>query len=174
MDIVLLGSKSLKLKGKRSTIVVNPTAQLQKTEAEAILLLDNYEDQSFSKIEGQRIVIDGPGEYEVSGIKISATKANGGIVYLADIDNVKVLIGQGNSIERIYDKVGNCNIVVVDSDKEFDYGILPKIEPSVILIYGEKKEEVGKSLGKVDVPKISKFSVSAEKLPEDLQVLLLG
>lgn len=174
MDILFVGPNSIKLKGKKSGVLVNPTSNISKTEAEIIILLGEYEDKSFSKIEGHRIVISGQGEYEVNGIKISAIKNNEKLVCLLDLDNVKILVGEGGSIEKVYDKVDNCNIVVVYANDEFDYSVLPKIEPNVILALGAKKEDVGKSLGNDSAEKIIKYSTTAEKLPEDLQVYLLG
>ena len=38
MDVVFLGGKTLKIKGKNATIVVNPTSSISKTEADAIVL----------------------------------------------------------------------------------------------------------------------------------------
>lgn len=174
MDIALLGSKSLKLKSKKTTLVVNPTADISKTEAEGLLLLGDYGEKNISKVEGYRIVISGPGEYEVGGTKISAIKSGDKLAYLVDLDNVKVLIGEGKSIENSYDKIDNCNILVVNADNEFDYTALSKAEPNAILIYGDKKDDVAKSLGKDSPEKINKFSTTLEKLPEDLQVYLLG
>lgn len=174
MDVISIGPKSLKLKGKKSTLIVNPTSSISKTEAEGILLLGDYEDKNFSKVEGSRIVINGQGEYEVSGTKISAIKRDDKIGYVVDLDNVKILIGEGKQIEKIYEKVENCNVVVVFTNEEFDYGVLPKIEPNVILLCGDRKDEVSKSLGKDSAEKINKFSSTSDKLPEDIQVFLLG
>lgn len=174
MDIAFLGPNSLKLKGKKSSLVVNPTATISKTEAETILLLGDYQDKNYSKVEGHRIVISGQGEYEVNGIKISTTRHSDKLAHLVDLDNVKILIAEGKIIEKVYDKIDNCNVIAVSASDEFDYSVLPKIEPNVILIYGEKKEEVSKSLGKDGAEKLTKFSTTLEKLPEDLQVYLLG
>lgn len=173
MDIALVGPDSLKLKGKKSTVIVNPTSKISKTEAETIIVLGAYEDKNFSKVDGSRIVIDGPGEYEVNGIKVSVVRSGEELASLVDIDNVKVLVGGGAAIEKVHDKVDNCNIVVVYADKDFDHTALTSIEPNVILVYGSKKEEVAKSLGKSD-SRTNKFSATSEKLPEDLQVFVLG
>lgn len=174
MDITYLAPNSIKLKGKKSGVLVNPTAQISKTEAETIILLGDHEDNSFSKIDGHRIIISRQGEYEVNGIKISAIKHNDKIVCLLDLDNVKILIGEGASIEKVFDKIDSCNVVVVYANKEFDYSVLPKIEPNAVLILGSKKEEVGKSLGKDSPEKVMKFSTTSEKLPDDLAVYVLG
>ena len=174
MDVILIGPKSIKLKGKKSSLVVNPTSNISKTDTEGVLVLGDYEEKSFSKLEGQRIIISGPGEYEVNGAKISAIKDNGGLACVVDLDGVKVLVGSGKGIEKIYDKIDNCNVVVVWAEDDFDHGVLPKIEPNVILIYGSKSQEVGKSLGKDSIDKVIKFSTTHDKLPEDLQVFLLG
>ncbi len=174
MDISVLGQSSMKVKGKKSSIIINPTPLMQKTDAEAVLFLKESSDEGISKVAGYRIVVKGPGEYEVSGTKISAISVDGQLVALLDVDNVKVLLGEGGSIEKVHDKIENCNIVVVGANDDFNHGFLPSIEPNVVLIYGQNKEQVGKSLGKDSPEKTSKFSASADRLPEDLQVFLLG
>lgn len=174
MDIALVGPKSVKLKSKKTSLVVNPATGISKTEAEAVILLGQYEDTNLSKVDGYRIVISGQGEYEVGGTKISAAKEDGGIVCLIDLDGVKVLVGEGKSIGKVYEKIENCNVVVTYTNDEFDSSVLSKIEPNVILLVGDKKEEVAKSLGKDSPEKISKYSSTPDKLPEDLQIYLLA
>lgn len=174
MDVTVLGSKTIKLRGKRASLVINPANGISKTEAEGIILLGDYEDKNYSKIEGQRIIISGQGEYEVGGAKISAIKQDKGLVCLIDSDGVKVLAGEGKSIEKVYEKIDSCNVAIVYTNEDFDEDVLPKIEPNVILLFGDKKEEVGKALGK-DLPQeVSKYSVTVDKLPEDPQIYLLS
>lgn len=174
MDVTLLNENTLKIKGKNASIIINPSTSTLKTEADAIILLKS--DLSFNpdKIEGSRITIKGPGEYEISGVKISTTKVEGDQVVRIDVDNVKVLVGSGVSIEKIHDKIEESQVVVINSDDEFNHSILTSLEPNVILIYGAKKADVAKSLGKDEVISASKYSTSSDKLPAEMEVILLG
>lgn len=174
MDIAIITGNSLRIKGKNSAIVINPIASTGKTDANAILVLDKNLPINDSKIEGSRITIKGPGEYEVGGIKVSTTSVEGKLVARVDVDSVKVLVGSGDAIEKIQDKVEGSDIVVVNADNKFNYSTLTALEPKVLLVYGELKEEVGKSIGNESGEKVNKFSTTADKLPAEMQFAYLG
>jgi len=174
MDIMILPGDGLRVKGKNSTLVLNPTASTPKTEADGVILLDRFLQFNDSKIEGSRIRIIGPGDYEVGGAKITAIKVFEKLVVRIDIDNVKVLIGNGEAIEKIQDKVEDSDIVVVNADMKFNYSMLATLEPKVLIIYGELRDEVSKSLGKESAEKMNKYTTAKDKLPQELQLILLG
>lgn len=173
MDVMLIGKNSLRIKGKNASFVVNPDSSVGKTEADAIVLLTAHSDQIFPKIQGSRITIKGPGEYEISEIKISTTKVDWNLVARADVDAVKLLVGSGESIEKIHDKIEECDIAIVNSDTDFNQAVLTSLEPKVLLVYGDNKEGVAKSLGKSEATRVSKFSTSLEKLPSEMEMVLL-
>lgn len=174
MDIAILTGDALRVKGKNATLVLNPTAATAKTEADGIILLDKFLNFSDSKIEESRITIIGPGDYEVGGIKITAIKVFEKLAARIDVDNVRVLIGNGEAIEKIQDKVEEIDIIVVNADMKFNYSVLASFEPKVLMVYGELKNEVSKSLGKESAEKMNKFSATKDKLPAELQFILLG
>ncbi len=174
MDIMILPGDGLRVKGKNSTLVLNPTVATTKTEADGVILLDKFLSFNDSKIEGSRIRIIGPGDYEVGGAKITAISVFEKLAVRIDIDNVKILIGNGEAIEKIQDKVEDSDILVVNADMKFNYSTLASLEPKVLMVYGELKDEVGKSLGKENAEKMNKYSVTKDKLPSELQFILLG
>lgn len=173
MDITLLSEKSIRVKGKNSTVVINPTNTINKTEAEAIIKLEDSSDFSEKKVEGSRISVKGAGEYEISGVKISAIKVEGKLVARLEIDSVTVVVGAGPLLEKIHDNLEGCNLAVVEAEGKFNYSILASLEPNVLLVYGSQKEDVKKSLGK-DAATVSKFSITSDKLPSEMQFVLLG
>ncbi len=174
MDIALLNPNTLRIKSKNASIVVNPTSSTNKTEADAILLLTIYAKEGLAKIEGSRITIKGPGEYEMGGIKVSTTRVGQELVARVDVDGVKLLIGSGSTIEEIHDKIEECEVAVINSEGSFNYSILTTLEPSVLIVYGDKKEDVAKSLGKDSAIRTSKYSTTSDKLPQEMEVVLLG
>lgn len=174
MDIAILTGEALRVKGRSSTLVLNPTTATTKTEADGIILLDRFLNFSDAKIEGSRITIIGPGEYEVGGAKITAIKVFEKLAVRIDIDNVKVLIGNGEAIEKIQDKVEEIDILVVNADAKFNYSTLASLEPKVLIVFGELKSDVSKSLGRENAEKMNKFSATKDKLPQELQFILLG
>ncbi len=173
MDVVVLGKNTLRVKGKNSSIIINPSQSTNKTEADAVLVLNSYEDYSDKKIEGFRIVIKGSGEYEIGGAKISAIRADERLVAKLDVDGIKILISNGISLEKVQDKVDECDILLINADSDFNHSVVTSFEPSIVLIYGEKSEDVIKSLGKNGSEKVTKFSTTLEKLPSEMQVYLL-
>lgn len=174
MEVMILGGNALRVKGKNSTLVINPSKSTSKIEADAIISLSNSDDFSDSKVEGFRITIKGHGEYEIGGAKVSALKVAEKLVVRIDIDNVKVLVGSGGAIEKVQEKVEDSDILVVDADEKFNYSTLTTMEPKVLLVYGDLKDEVSKSIGKENVEKLNKFSTTADKLPTELQYVILA
>ena len=142
MDIILLDKNTLRIKGKNASFVVNPDSSI-KTETDAVVLL-GFSDSVFPKITGSRITIKGPGEYEVNGIKISASAVGKSLVASTEIDGIKLLIGSGDSIGRREDNIPECDIAIVSADSDFNQAILTSLEPKVLLVYGENKEKVAK------------------------------
>src|SRR3989344_8302726 len=116
MDIALLDQKAIKVKGKSSAIVIDPNTSTLKVEANAIIMLEDSADFSDKKIEGSRITVKGPGEYEIGGAKISGIKIGEKLVVRIDIDGVKVLVGSGASIEKISDKIDASEVIIINSD----------------------------------------------------------
>ncbi len=174
MDVAILSGNSIRVKGKNSTILINPSKSTSKTEADGIVKLWNFPDYSDDKIDGNRIVISGPGEYEVGGMKTSGMKVDEELVAKIDADGVGVLVGSGKAIAKIGEKAEGADILVVNTDEDFNSAGLSTLEPNVILLYGLKKEEVAKGLGKNTPETTSKFSASKDKLTEETQLFLLG
>ncbi|MBI2621520.1 MAG: hypothetical protein HYW63_02625 [Candidatus Levybacteria bacterium] len=174
MDIQLIGKNSLKIKGRNASFLIDPDKTLGKTQADAIILLSLSTNQISSKIEGSRITITGPGEYEVGGVKVSATRVDDRLVISADVDAVKLLLGSGKSIEKIHDNIPECDIALVNATDDFNQAVLTAIEPKVLILFGENKKSVTKMLGKEDAPKASKYSATPGKLPAEMEIVLLG
>lgn len=174
MDIALLNENSLRVKGKTASFAVDPSSSTPKTQAEAILNLIKSADFSDKKIDESRITINGAGEYEVNGVKISANRVDAELIATLDIDGVTVIIGSGSSIEKFQDKAVKCNVLVVNTNNPFNQSILTNMEPNVIVLYGARKDEVQKLLGKEPNLTGPKFSMTPDKLTEELQLVVLG
>lgn len=170
MDIQLLDKETLKVKSKHSTLVINPTSSMSKTEADATVFLS--EKSPNYKVEGARVSIKGPGEYEVGGIKVTGLRVEGENVFSFDVDGVKVLVGKVSAVAKIIDKIPEVEVVILDVDEQND-SLLTKIEPRVLIFYGEGKEDLLKKLGKTS-SSVSKYSTNLEKLPEEMEVINLG
>ncbi len=173
MDFQLIGENTLKIKIKKTTLALNPKSSVSKFDADAILLLDK--DSDVSRISNPRVIISGAGEYEVSGLKISALKAEDDLLYELSIDSASALVAKASSLEKVSsDKLGDYKVALINVDTDLNQSKVTAIEPRLVILYGEKAKEGAKVLGREDVSKSSKISVSEDKLPEELEIMLLG
>lgn len=187
MEIALLSKKSLRLKGKKSTLVVD-VLDTKKTEANAFLFLT--ENSLESNADKEALTISGPGDYEVSGTKIAVAPGVDS-VYEMVIDGIKIVLAKASALLHIKDKIDEQNIVIVYANETIDQSALTNAAPSVVVCYGEKAEEISRQLGKgrrsseeesknegenndAVIKSVDKFSVILEKLPAELQVVLLA
>lgn len=77
MDINYLGHSSFKIKTKTATVITDPFdsdmvgLKFPQNEAEIVTISHQHEDHNaISKVTGVKKVVDGPGEYEISGVSI--------------------------------------------------------------------------------------------------------
>jgi L-ascorbate metabolism protein UlaG (beta-lactamase superfamily) len=77
MEITYFGHSCFKIKTKELTIIVDPFdpeklgVKLAKLEGDAVLITHGHFDHSYKEgVSGYRLLVDGPGEYELSGVKI--------------------------------------------------------------------------------------------------------
>jgi len=175
MDVTLLSQNSIKIKSKKASLIFDPVLDMQKNNADAVILLS---DKSFDlkKVEDYRVVISGPGEYEVGRIKINGVGTGSGTVYSLVVDGVNVLVGRGSDLSLIADKNQEHKVAVIKVDSEIKESIVTSIEPRLIILYGEKTDEAVKALGKEkkDIEVGKKLSFNEDKLPEEMGVAVLS
>ena len=173
MEISIVDKNTIKIKGKNVNFIVDPTSGMPKTPADAILFLNDSEDTDFqaSKVDEARVIIKGPGSFEVGGARVSAVRAGNGLFYSLNIDGISVALGNTTGAESQQDK-GSCNVLVLNVNSDFKETMASSFEPSVSVLYGEKADAAAKLLGK-EFQTVSKFSQAADKLPTDPQVVLL-
>lgn len=174
MDVAILSGDAIRIKSKLSTIVINPTKNTNKTEANAVVRLTKDPVFTDSKIEGSRITIKGPGEFEVGGIKIKTLGANGNMVAKVDVELVKVLVGSGEEMVKLVEKIDNVDVLVVNADQKFNYSALTGFDAKVVLAHGNMSTEMTKAIGKTSPEKVHKYSTTSAKLPTEPEYFLLG
>ncbi len=171
MEVSLLDASSIRIKSKRTTIVVDPQEKTPKTPADAILALsDSY---SIAKIPDFRVVIKAPGDYEVGGVKISGINPEGPTVFDMNVDGVELLLARTSSMTKVTDKIEEAQVAIFNADAEINPAVVTALEPRIVVLYGEKAEEAARALGKDTVEKVSRLSAVSGKLPEEMQVIIL-
>lgn len=173
MDIQILGEDSLRIKSKKATLVIDPRTAIQKLEADAILLTNKTGDAS--RVTDYRVVIDGVGEYEVSGLKIIAVKGTEDLIFSLVSDSIRILVAKVSALKTIStEKIGDYQIVVINVDEDASESMITAMEPRIVVLHGLKAKEAAKALGKEDDTTQSKVSFAEDKLPEETQVMVLG
>lgn len=172
VDITILGNNSLKIKGKGVTFIVDPTKALPKTSSDAIILLDGKDSTDISRITDSRITIAGPGGYEVGGAKISGTGTQKGILYKLLIDGISVILGSATDTKM--EGFNACQAAIVNTSNDFNESFITALEPKITILYGDKKNEAAKTLGQESVSSVSKMTITKDKLPEKMEIVVLG
>lgn len=170
MEIALVSETSIRIRGKNASIIIDPSSVKTKTQADAILLLEK-EEPDMSKIEGSRVVIDGPGEYEVGGIKISGSTSGKSIAYELYVDGVQIFLSAQESLKGLGQN-RECSVVVVFAKSVVEVSEVTEMSPRLVILYGPGAKESVKGFGK-EVTAASKIAATAEKLPAELEVALL-
>lgn len=173
MDIQIFGSDSLKIKSKKTTLAIDPKSEVPKFEADAVVLLDKNSD--ITRINDFRVVINAVGEYEINGLKVSGVALDGDTIFTILSENALTLIAKASSLEKISaEKVGEYKILIINADSDLNQGRITAMEPNVVILYGEKAKEAAKALGKESATVSSKITVSEDKLPEEMDVMILA
>ena len=174
MDVTLLTVGSLKLKGKKASVIVDPKEKMPKNQADLVLFLNNVHD--VSKVEEVRLIVEDDGEYEVGGIKVTGRgKQDKGISYSLNIDNINTILAKVSALEKTTETGSEADLAILDVDSELNESLIASIEAKVVALYGEKAQEGIKALGK-DVAPTKKLTIAKDKLPEgsEIQVVWLA
>ncbi len=164
MEIIPLSKSSLKIKGKRAGVVLDPDMGIKgKISSDAILVFPNV-DPDTSRVEEWRVYIRGSGEYEVGGIKISGIKSGKYFAYKLFVDGMSIGFATTDSIEGLRDILNGEHILVLSVSEKVDLSLIATLEPRVVILYGEKAD------GEI---KVSKYSITRDKLPEKMETILL-
>jgi hypothetical protein len=172
VDIAIVGENSLKLKGKKVTFVVDPEKGMPKTSADGVILLNGNNNIDISRITDSRITIAGPGSYEIGGIKVSGLKTPKGIVYRVLIDDIITILG--SSTDTKVEGYDVCQVAIVNTTNDFSESYVTALEPKITVLYGDKKAESAKKLGADSVSIVPKITILKDKLPEKMEIAVLG
>lgn len=167
MEVSILSKDSIKIKGKQAVFLVDPE-KIAGANA-AIFLTPEAADAS----DDTTVVIDSPGEFEIGGVKISGMRAGSDVVYSLSVDGVDMLIGKATSLEKVQHKVTEHALLLLHADNAsaaFATGLVT----SVLMSYGPSGKELAGSFGKENTETMNKYSVTKDKLPQEMQTIVLA
>lgn len=182
MEVVLIAPNIIKIKSKNASFIVDPLLTqdrksvkgFTKTAADAVLLLSGTPAQvDASRLEEIRLVTSGPGDYEVGGVKVSALLADSNLSYHLRVDSGEVAISKAENLKSLGDKIKECSILIVNAHKTADASHITAFSSLILIIYGEKAEELIKTLGNDEFKKTSKVQITPDKMPQEIEVYLL-
>lgn len=167
MEIALLPD-GIKLKGKSASICVNSTKDI--TAYQAFLSLVKLEKLP----KGDILMIDGAGEYEISGIKISAVGSDQEVVYTLSIDSVVVTVGTLTALEKLHSKLPEAHVVVIDAVTDGNPAFVSAISTNAVVFTGMFGKTVAEKVAKTGLLEMNKYQIASDKLPTEMQTILLA
>lgn len=210
MEISYLGHSSFKLKCKDAILVTDPFdpeyigLKFPKTTADIVTISHSHKDHSFMhNVDGNPLFIDGPGEYEVKGVKIMGVstfhdKVHGAergenTIYRIWMDGVSIVhCGDlGHKIEeRLLELLDGVDVIMVPVggmytiDASTASEVASQLESKIIIpmhynVPGLKVTGLTdvsvflKHLGKENIIPIPKLTISHDRLPTETQVVVL-
>lgn len=150
MEISKISSSTIKIKGKNASLVIDPTS---KVDAEIVITTIPAENLALDKVGGIRLIISGPGEYEVGGVSVTGKDVKTGVIYQI-LEGSKILFVLSSEISAVPDdEEYDCLIVKIVG--EFKEDALGPINTKCVVLYGDLALATGKSENQENATKIS-------------------
>lgn len=191
MQVVYFGQSCFRIKGKQVTLLINPYADKQekmpKLRADIAVFSLPPREEASKRIKGgikraAPFLIDSVGEYEVLETTVFAFKNDGGLLFVFEIDEVKLvyLWGVAGRLEdSLLEKIGEVDLLFVFPGKEGlsveeAMNLVSQIEPKVIIPSGSFMDEFIEKLGIERSKREKKFVINKGNLPDEQEVVVLS
>jgi len=208
MELTYLGHSCFRIKGRQGSVVIDPYSKgigmlLPKVKADAVLVShDHYDHNEVSRVEDYRLKIAGPGEFEVSGIKITGIssfhddvggkKRGLNTIYEIEVDDI-VVVHLGDLGTKLTDKqvevLDKVDILLVPVGGNYTLDgvraveVVKDLSPSIVIPmhFSEKGKsielaEVSEFIEKIGVEakKVgNKVNIKKDQLGEELELLIM-
>jgi L-ascorbate metabolism protein UlaG (beta-lactamase superfamily) len=174
MEIVYLGHSAFLLKIKEAKVVCDPFGKSvgfcqAKVKVDIVTVSHEHDDHSdLSQIEGEPMIINGPGEYEIKGVSIvgissyhdnkEGKERGKNTIYVFDVDELKIchLGDLGHELnEKQLKMIGKVDILLVPVGGEFTLGpeqakkVVYQVEPSIVIPMHYRTKEHNKNFEKL-------------------------
>lgn len=164
---------------------------------------DHSDHNFLQGVAGHSFVATGPGEYEIKGISFVGTASwhddkqgserGKNTIYTFNIDGLSLChlgdLGQESLTEAQVDEIGQVDVLIIPVggvytiDAATAAKVVAQLEPKVVIPMHYKDPELKldlepvenflKEMSKENIEPQAKYSVTAEKLPEELEVVVL-
>jgi hypothetical protein len=186
MEIRLINNRTALLKGKKESLLLNPSPEIvkqNKTNSRVILITEKDFD-SFG-LDNEKVIIRGAGEYEVGGLEVvGLSGGEGQTIYVANIDGVNVGI-VGNLTVPLTDKkierVDEVDVLIVSLGNMANKTILQWAKKwganyLVPMNFNDKEGAIKSFLDEADredLEPVDSLKVDKDTLPEGMEIVVL-
>jgi len=159
MDITYLGHSSFRIKTKTAVVVTDPFdpamtgLKYSGVDGDIVTVSHNHRDHNaVDKVAGVKRVVDGPGEYEISGVSIigypsfhdneQGAKKGKNTIYVMEAEGLRLVhLGDlGHTLsEDLINEIGDVDVLMIPVGGEFTIGpkeaaeIVGEIEPFFVI-----------------------------------------
>ena len=115
MEIKFVNQKTFYIKGKKEVVLVNPANEDKEKISSRVIIFTN-ENLGSHDLEGDKVLINGPGEYEVNGVEVNGVNGeDGNTVYKIGIDGFTLVVVGGLKQEltdKRVEKIDEADILI--------------------------------------------------------------
>lgn len=134
MEIAYIENGSIKIKTKEAIIIVDPVV---KAVGSAVLLTGQLRGDP-KKVEGLRLTIKGPGEYEVSGTNILGKRLDSALFFEIFDEINRILLIPSSILSSLKEEIEDYDCVVVRVVGELDLGVISNLSQNTLVFFGEQ------------------------------------
>ncbi|RJQ24849.1 hypothetical protein C4577_06925 [Candidatus Parcubacteria bacterium] len=149
MEIIRINDESIRIKGKKISVVTDPD---EKAEGDVFIYTTRSESRtSMANTEG-KLVVEGPGEYEVGGVHFRVSSDNDNLIYKIDEDS-NVLLLTSKSAKKVEE--GDYTAVIIKAVEKLEEGDLSNFSSSNIVLYGKEENIALNDANLKRIPKVN-------------------
>ena len=82
-------------------------------------------------------------------------------------------VGSLSALEKLHSKLPESAILIVNAEADGNPSFVSSVATSAVLFTGVFAKSVGEKVAKTDLQTMNKYAVTADKLPTELQTILL-
>ena len=156
MEVVSVGSNSIKIKAKNTSFIINPKG---KVDGEVAVFTKKPDD--YSAFDGA-LIFDGPGDYEVAGVSVKAESISDGIYFDFLEDNQRLMLMSSPKVAKSEDTV-DYTAVIAELSEQLDDSYAAVSD--VAIIFGPEEflpaeKSALKKADKINLKKVEEFKGS--------------
>jgi hypothetical protein len=179
MEIKYFTDNQIYLKGKKESVWINPNKEeFNGKDGEARVVIFTKKEKNFVELgkESGKVVICGPGEYEVGGVEINGVNA----MYALTMDGIKIVVVgelEGEISDKKKEKLEEADVLLISVGATAGDIAKKSAANYIVPVEYEGKEKDLKSFldsfDKENLEAIDSLKIDKDNLPEGVEVILL-